>query len=693
MAADNPENQDLEKKPDKTPDSADKSSAKESEGWLSKFAHSVWNVVEETTKEVKESLSGPLEKTDSNTLKSAAGDTIHHVDKEKDKDSVLYKDWDALFGWASSDKKKEGDGPSGDKLASAPKEDSSWLKDYDWGAALKSAGSDASDKSKGMGILDWFSPVEVGKFLYSQAKGSGAADKGDYLQLDDGSKIYKDGSIEFSEATARAMKEAKAGEKIVHEYTDAQGHKGYVEIVDGKVMHRSFDGRESEVTKDKIRYQDGKGNETRVDKLTGNVDVTNDKEGLGYHKRKDADGKVVEELVTPAGTYVKQGDQFTFKGLDGSEIKCTATDIIRVFQQLDLEVRQQKQRITQEQIDELRKGDKPAGVTTLADNDGNILIRRADGTTVWRRETGEIAIILPDGAQFVVKKDGSISAKSPDGQVAHIDADNIPKQVSEVLGGELHKKDGKWSVRHRRLNFGRGMELDENGTFTAKSDSDPEQAVTVKANAGGGSTVEGPDHFKTVTHRDAPVDLISADGKKATWNQETHTLTTPEGVVMAPNRTILWNQEQVLDDGTIIMDNGDRVNPDGSVDCADGTHIDPDGTVHTPDGWKQGSAAGREGNYVASPEHTAAMVAEAEALAASVSSAMHGGSVDWSRISALSSQIASMGTLAGVLTAQGDMPGVIRVWGAQALASQAVDTAIRKAQGDALGPAAKSDQA
>jgi hypothetical protein len=520
--------------------------------------------------------------------------------------------------------------------------------------------------------LSWaslFASEHAGQQIGSESKNDGKTQsaKRQTTELGDGTKITRDGSIEFSSAGAETDDSKR---HIVHEWTDEHGEKHRVELKNGCAYHNN-----TEVSASKITRKTGEQT-TTIEKNSSHAISVQDALGI-FNQILTADG-LLRTLQINGQSWKFEGkdNQWSLKDCSTGEQKAQITDNGLCVGKPDdplLTLLNPGKKVDLDLLHSL----KNQGV--LVDKEGHMGTILQDGTivrlTTIKQGDKEVDIVsLTKGdLEIQISEDGRhIRMRQGKGPWHEVAGDQLPKELRKHIDGDNIHLDGKKSFdfKHRRITCdepGRGRRVlwESKGGKCSVVHIEDGPVVTVKDNQF---------EFRDPKHEEkSPVN----------WDVRTKSLTTPLGTIYSDKTEFRTGNVFYTDgSGSFLNANGTRdiVNRNGDYCAADGTRINADGTVRCGDGKTFSNAYGssvQEGLVIGSPEHAAAVAGQADTIAAIVAGKAL---IDFNDIQQLSDQQGNVSGLIAICMGHGDLGSVVRLLSAMSRLSEALAYAVPRAQ-------------
>ncbi len=517
--------------------------------------------------------------------------------------------------------------------------------------------------------LSWaslFASENVGQSSKNEAKAHSA--KRQTTELGDGTKITRDGSIEFSSMSQHDVGDGK--KPIVHEWTDEHGEKHSLEIRNGSVYHNN-----TEISADRITRKTG-DQTTTIEKNSRHAISVHDALGI-FNQVFSADGVLrTLQMNGEAWKFEGKNKDWTLKNCSTGEQQAKITDNGLCVGKPDdplLTLLNPDKKVDLNLLHSLQN----QGV--LVDKEGHMGTVLKDGTIVRLTTVKEgdkevdIVSLTRNGIEIQISEDGRhMRMRQGKGPWNEVPVDKLPKELKQHFEGDDIQLDGhkRFDFKHRRIT------CDEPGRG---------RRVLWESKRGQCSVVhiqDGPD----VTIKNDKFEFQDPDHKDkapCTWDAQTKTLKTPMATV-SDEKTEFRTGNVIYTDGSasFLNANGTRDYVTSTFDyrAADGTRVNADGSVICGDGKTFSNAFGssvQDGHIIGSPEHAAVVAGQADTIAAVVEGKAL---IDFGDVQLLSDQQGNVSGLIAICMGRGDLGSVARLMSAMSRLSGALAYAVPRAQ-------------
>ncbi|GEM_PF-3038797 len=609
-------------------------------GWVKKEASDAENAVSSLFSS-KSGSSGDWTKVNDHTLQNKAGETVTLANPGDQSQARLFNyDWNNALTWA-------------DVVGAPP---------------AHTTGSDVQGAQPGTdaGGNNWITGSMLLDLLQSDNPSPQKPAAGQEVTLQDGTTIGADGSIVFSKSDAASQ---SSGQKVEHDFKDAQGVEHKLLIQDHHVFYDNTD-----ITANEIDRQDGTF-ETTIQKAgpqKGTVSVTG---AAGTFEQTTVNGQTVRAVSEGGSTY-QVGTNGTATVTDASgapEAQLTSSGATARMPDGSKVV------VTTATTG---AGSDQAPPSAEAPTSGWLVDQNTKGL-VTREKDGTIIRVLPNGVVSLMKGDVEIEI-TPDGKHMRMRRGNgdwqevankgeVPANLRDKIQGTTIQSDNgqQYNMATKQVTV-----LDPHNRHHRETiiDNSRPDGPRVHLRDGRIMQAQGPDIviFNPSHPHQQPV----------VWHCRTGHLTGPMGDV-GPDKTVLANGEEIYTDGTVRFRNADGTYDtynaaDGSFDFADGTRVLADGTVETPDGWSSSgafgdNAGGPAASPMASPENARAAADQAIGVADAILGKSDLSTSDIGRAIGVEGSIASQ---IGIFMARGDLQTVARLMNAMTQLEGAINYAL-----------------
>lgn len=647
---------------------ADKPEKKSEGNWLSGEIQGIFGFVKKEVKQATEAVGTLVSsveswtKVDDHTIRSKGGNTVKLVDstnKDKATSQLFDYDWNQPLNWSdlvgpqpSQSANKAASGDPAQKQAADKTTSSSDSSRHSW----------IEDLFSGKELLQLFGKNTNGSETRADAKGDQKQPEPgkDFTQLGDGTKVSRDGSIEFSAAAEKAR---DSGQDVVHEWKDTTG-KHKLEIKNHVVYYDN-----TEISDSKIIRKNG-DQTTTLDKKTGTTDVQNS-EGH-FRQTRTSRGAIRTTRL--------QGDNYQYSQLgDGLSIQ-SATDGQQLAEQTERGLVARRPGSADlvlvhhgQSAEALAKQHRDKHDIFL-DAQGHMGTYLKDGTFVrfvTAVENGkqvEIVSLAKGDTEVQITADGKhMRLRHGQGEWQAVPEDKIPEGLRKRIAGHVVKLDGdqQFDFKSGRLLTGNQVDWErgKDGKCVLHINNGPDVKQTDK-------------HFE-LTNPDHP------DKKPVIWDPEKHVLSTAIGTVSA-EKTVFKDGDEIYIDGTIRWRNADGTydlsDRHGNFRSSGGFNVTSDMRVNCPDGYSY-NVRGGDASVIGSPAHAMSAADQASAVAAAVEGKAM---VDFNDVGMLTDAQGNVAMLIATCMGSGDLQSVATLMAAEARLDGALSFALGRAQACAI---------